>query len=380
MTEPDGIERLAETWARLWAETLPPPPMLELVWVQEWWRLHRNKGQLLLIVARDEHGAPRGIAPLYLRAPRPDGANSLLRSVRFLGQGENEVDEVRGEYMTWLAAPGALSAVTQAVVEALKKHARLWDRLDFDCLRESTRIHEELPESLSAATTRRTRTAAPAYRSPALPLAAYLARIPSQKMRYQCRRALRQAETEGAVFVRASSDVEAEVMLDALAELHQRQWHKRGQPGVFSSALFTGFHRRMIRRYRQDGRLWLVGLRRGTEWMAVRYHIQAGSCLYDYISGVVNDGERAVLKPGIVLHLHTIDAAAAAGLRTYDFMGGDYEYKRRLAVEAGEMVSIELLGAGARARAWGAARGLWRRLRPLRGDDRPPPAGAADGD
>src|SRR5205814_898733 len=124
----DAIDRLGDTWTKLWTATRPLPPMLEYRWVRTWWQIHRDDGRLLIIIARDGAGTAIGIAPLYVRRDCSDPIR-LLRTIHFLGTGERECDEVAGEYLGWLAAPSDVNAVTQAVARVLRSRADLWDRL-----------------------------------------------------------------------------------------------------------------------------------------------------------------------------------------------------------------------------------------------------------
>ena len=167
-------------------------------------------------------------------------------------------------------------------------------------------------------------------------------------------------------------------MFAALRDLHQARWKERGERGVFASPLFTQFHQEIRDIYHREGRMWLVGLRRpavaasgataavpdgGSRWVAVRYLLRAEDRLYDYVSGV-DTGTNTALAPGLVLHLHTIDACAAEGIAVYDLMAGDYDYKRKLTMEESVLETLDLRGRTLRSRVWLAARDLARKLRP----------------
>src|SRR4051812_29021977 len=114
LTDDDALDRIGEMWTELWARTLPVPPMLELGWIREWWRLHRQEGQLFMVLVLDERRRPLGLAPLYRRLD-PLTPRTWLRTLCLLGTGERERDEVTGEYTTWLGAPEALPLVSQRV-------------------------------------------------------------------------------------------------------------------------------------------------------------------------------------------------------------------------------------------------------------------------
>jgi CelD/BcsL family acetyltransferase involved in cellulose biosynthesis len=373
LTHPDALDQLGDAWRELWARTRPVPPMLELDWVRTWWRLHRNQGRLFVLLLRDEQQRPLALAPLYIRQEGFRDPRRCLRNVCFLGTGEREEDELTGEYNTWLGAPEVMARMSLRVAAQLRQAAGQWDRLVLDRLCPEPDIAAALTEALLPVTLEGTVISVATFRSPTLPLDKYIQAVPSSNFRHRCRRAMRAAKEEGLEFVRARDPAQIVEMFGALRELHQARWKDRGERGVFASPLFTRFHQEIRDVYHREGRMWLVGLRRppapggggGSRWVAVRYLLRAGDRLYDYVSGV-DTGTSTALAPGLVLHLHTIDACAAEGIGVYDLMAGDYDYKRKLALEESVLQTLDLRGRTVRSRVWLAARDLSRKLRPPR--------------
>jgi CelD/BcsL family acetyltransferase involved in cellulose biosynthesis len=376
IADANGLDRLEETWQALWERTEPVPPMLEFRWIRQWWRMHAAEGRLWVLVVRDDQGQPVGLAPLYLRDEGIADPRRCLRTIGFLGTGEAVRDEVAGEYTTWLGPPWALPLVTARVLARLAATAGTWDRLRLDCLWPGADIDGPLRRGLEGSAARIESETRPSFRSPVRPLDAYLKALPSANYRHRCRRALREGQEQGVELVRARTADEAAEMFGALEGLHQRRWQARGEPGVFASPVFRSFQLGLLERYLADGSAWLVGLRTradengGRRWLAVRYLLQAGGRLYDYLSGVDTEVNTA-LAPGLLLHLHTLEAAAAAGIQVYDLMAGDADYKRHLAIEHTDLPSLEVYAPTLRARLWLAARDLRRRLAQMRDAARP---------
>jgi CelD/BcsL family acetyltransferase involved in cellulose biosynthesis len=361
LTEPDALDRHGDVWRELWSRTRPLPPMLELEWVRQWWRLHAGEGELRMLLVLDEQRRPLGLAPLYRRTDL-GGRRRFLRSLMLLGTGEREADEVVGEYNSWLAAPEAMPLVSARLAAHLTgPRAPAWDLLRLERLRPESGIHQDLPQRLGDAVGTSAILNVASFRSPVMPLPAYLEALPSGNFRHRCRRALRAGNEAGVELVRASDAVEVGVMFEALCELHQRRWTDRGQAGVFASEVFRTFHERVVHDLHRQGQLWMVGLRRERRWLAVRYLVRAGDALYDYASGVDTETESA-LAPGLLLHLLTIDRAAAEGLRIYDLGAGDMDYKRKLALQQSELPTLELYARTLRAQLWLAARDMRRDL------------------
>ena len=373
--------------------------MLELTWVRTWWRLHRDEGTPFILLLSEPGsaaapGRPLALAPLYIRDEGWRDPRRVLRTVCFLGTGEREGDELTGEYTTWLGAPEMMAPMTAAVAARLIEHSGRWDRLKLDRTCPESGIADGLSAALAPMALETGVQRVATFRSPTMPLDKYVQAIPSGNFRHRCRRALRAAKEQGLEFVRASNAAEMTQMFAALRELHQARWGGKGERGVFASPIFTRFHEQIRDSYAREGRMWLVGLRQRGEmadtpgkWLAVRYLLRAGDCLYDYVSGV-DTGQSSALAPGLVLHLHTIDACAAEGIGIYDLMAGDYDYKRKLALQESALPTLEILGRSVRSRVWKAARALTRRLRPPKpASDDPdesagasPPAGAQGGE
>jgi CelD/BcsL family acetyltransferase involved in cellulose biosynthesis len=335
--------------------------MLEYRWARTWWQIHRRHGKLLLILALDDAGQPIGLAPLYLRRDSHDPTR-LLRTVHFLGTGERESDEIVSEYLGWLAPPDAVDAVTRVVGQVLRERADHWDRIHLLNLAAEQDLHLHLPQELAAGTQQVRVTPRPTFRIAVRPAEEYIDGLGSANFRHRCRRALRAGAEGGVELVTATRPQQAREMFAALAQLHQRRWSERGRPGAFDSAVFRDFHAQLMPSYVADGTGWLAGLRQGDRWLGVRYHLRAGDRVFDYVSGIDLETPPA-LGPGLLLTLHGLDWCARSGVRTYDLLGGDYEYKRKLATEVDEIFELDAFGTSLAAQLWLAARRLRSRWR-----------------
>jgi CelD/BcsL family acetyltransferase involved in cellulose biosynthesis len=253
-----------------------------------------------------------------------------------------------------------------------------WDRLLLERLSPGSGIVDQLGTALRPQALHLERGQVATFRSPVRPLYAYLAALPSGNFRHRCRRALKEGGALGVEFVRATGRAEAEPMFRALVDLHQRRWEERGKSGAFASDVFARFQHQLLDRYFPAGdgavreHAWLVGLRQqdrngAQRWLAVRYLLRAGDRLYDYLSGVDTAGDLPpALAPGLLLHLHTIDACAQDGIAVYDLMAGDYDYKRKLALEEDTLPTLDLFARTVRSRLWLAARDLGRQIKARR--------------
>lgn len=159
----------------------------------------------------------------------------------------------------------------------------------------------------------------------------YLALL-SSNTRSQIRRSIKEYEKVGPVSLRAAADVaEAQHFLVRLADLHQRHWVERGEPGAFSNPYFQRFHTRLIERNFGRGEIQLLRISVGERELAYLYSFVLGGRVYFYQSGFDYELIEKHSRPGLVAHLHGVQHNAALGHAVYDFMAGDSRYKLNLA-------------------------------------------------
>jgi CelD/BcsL family acetyltransferase involved in cellulose biosynthesis len=373
LEETGALHALEDAWNQLWSRMRPPSPMMEYRWVRAWWELHQHEGKLLVIVLRDAEGQPVALAPLYIRRDTRDPL-SVLRTVHLLGTGEREADEVASEYLGWLAPPALVDTMTSAVATVLRDRAATWDRVRLSNI-DGEQDLGRLPEALGTMVRAARVDTRPTFRIAVRPLEEYIAGLTSSNFRHRCRRALRAGAEAGVELVTASDAEQAQELFAVLTRLHQQRWSQRGQPGAFDSAVFCDFHARLLPKYLGDGTAWLAGLRCGDHWLAARYHLRVGDRVFDYVSGV-DTTHAPALGPGLLLTLLGLQWCAEHGIRTYDLLAGDYEYKRKLATDTGEIVEVDFFGSSLTAQLWLAARSLRARLRTFAGTTKAAPAAA----
>lgn len=117
--------------------------------------------------------------------------------------------------------------------------------------------------------------------------------------------------------------------LDILIRLHVARWRRDGEPGTLGRRGFPDFLRRVTVSPPPGGRPHLYVLVHQAQPVAalLAFHF-AESALY-YQAGWDPDSPLARLSPGVVLMRQSIEDAIGSGLRYYDFLRGDEEYKFR---------------------------------------------------
>ncbi len=166
--------------------------------------------------------------------------------------------------------------------------------------------------------------------------------VPSANTRYQIRRALREYAKRGSVTLSHARDVgEAREFFSDMCELHQRYWNGRGEQGAFASLFMVNFHKRLIETCVPRGEAELVKLSAGRERLGYLYQFIFRGVASSYQGGFFYEND-AHLKPGMVAHTLAIEQKVKQGMRMYDFLMGDQQYKRSLASAQGRMCAVVL--------------------------------------
>lgn len=153
----------------------------------------------------------------------------------------------------------------------------------------------------------------------------YLASL-SSSFRYQLRRAEKGLSKLGPLeLVFAESSTHCSQWLMADAHWHQKQW---GEQSGFNNPDFVKFHEAWVASAFDLSLCGYVRLMAGDTVAAGAYFFQDTSCIYFYLGFARNEWGPKV-KTGFCLHLAMIRYCFEQGIPMYDFMGGDYDYKRR---------------------------------------------------
>jgi CelD/BcsL family acetyltransferase involved in cellulose biosynthesis len=159
----------------------------------------------------------------------------------------------------------------------------------------------------------------------------------SSKLRARIRRSIREYEKNGEIRLRRAETIEEAIsMLNGLAELHQQEWSKRGYPGSFSNKFFFDFHKQLIENSFENGRIQLLKLYNDSYTIGYIYNFIYGKKILHYQCGFIYVNNHN-MRPGIVSHYLAIIYNAKMNYNKYDFLAGDYEYKRSLSTDASQM-------------------------------------------
>jgi hypothetical protein len=164
------------------------------------------------------------------------------------------------------------------------------------------------------------------------------------KGRYGVRRALgdyRRTIGEPKL-TRAETAAQAQEFLNGLAELHEVRWNQKGQRGAFAAPAFRSFHRALIQNHFGHGCLDLFRIQCGSTVVAFIYVFRYRNVACFYQCGFNYRSLPDHNQPGYLALPMVIGHYAAAGVRSFEFLAGDDDYKRRLATHRRPMMWLEV--------------------------------------
>ena len=350
ITSNDGLERLRTEWDRIHACSRLATPFNTWAWMATWWQIFGRRRWRLHIVCIYSDGKLIGIVPLYRRRSWHGW------TLRFLGTGEDENDEVVTEYCDFL-----VEAQAEPMITGMGWHFLImaggWS--DF---RTCNVLSDSIISQTRADSVVRTSCGA-RYRMP-LPQdwSDFLSGC-SSNMRRQIRLAERdaaQAETSEEV-IRDWNAGGADAF-NILGRLHQLRWQDKNAPGAFSSTLFRDFHREIVSQYAEETGSEIRIIRSSGEPVAALYNFRLRDTVYFYQSGVSPVAH--FRSPGVYSHCKAIKSAIDDGIAFYDMMRGDLSsYKKRFPCEITEMQNISLFRSSYRARLFVQTQNFVRWLR-----------------
>ncbi|HEX8204579.1 MAG TPA: GNAT family N-acetyltransferase [Solirubrobacteraceae bacterium] len=327
----EAFASLRDEWNDLAAEE--PTPFLTHEWFTSWWNAY-GSGELVTAVIRDHEGRLRAAACLVrtrlggLGAP----ANPHTGDWDVVGRDEDAREELWQAIATW--GGGA--------------------RVTLPYLREGSR---SLEDARRAFVGRYRVQVVPGPRSPYLELPeSYeaLMAAASRNMRSQVGRRARQLEKAlGELRLRTiTGGDELDGALDTLFTLEASGWKARAGTAILHEPGAERLYRDFARAAAERGWLRVYLLEAGGEPLAGDFGIALGGVGFLLKTGF--DEAHGRLSPGLVLRGEVLRASIEEGLRGYDFLGPDDDYKLRWTPTVRPRVTLRAFRgpAGLPAAAW----------------------------
>ncbi|MBI4638168.1 MAG: GNAT family N-acetyltransferase [Candidatus Rokubacteria bacterium] len=336
-----AFEKLRGEWTALLSTCTSDCLFLTWEWLFTWWKHLAEDRRLSILVVRSR-GELIAIAPL---AWRPRRLSHLLsvRSLEFLGTGS-----VGSDYLDLITRRGLAVEAARALAAHL---------VDGTAVMGLAQLEPGAPNAwrLAAELERRGWSVRSAGTSvcPFIDLAggsweSYLDGL-GPAHRYNFRRRLRQLSRLGELRLeRVETEAQRRAAVRALVTLHHMRWYPRGGSSALHSTSLVAFHDEFSGLALERGWLRLFTLRLDGRPVASVYGFRYRDRFYFYQSGF--DPSYARQSSGLVALGLSIKAAVEEGVKEYDLLHGDEEYKFHWAHRTRALQRLELYPP--RVRGW----------------------------
>ena len=309
-TSTDQLAQLRGPWNALLAHAAENTPFLTHEWITAWWRAFGSGSSMYVITAWQEAELV-AVAPLAYTKQHMVGATRSV--VTFMA---NEYSN-RANFIVGHAARAAL----EAILDHLLTSAPPWDLLQIEPVDEDSPVTQMFLRILADRS--QPFGVEDSLRSPYLRLPATWAGVKeslSPSFRKTLDRKLRKATQLGdSLRVRFLTESD----LSEAFDIATQSWQHAQGTSIASTACLRQFYRELAaaRDWLRLGILELDG-----KPVAFEYDLRHEGVLYNLKLGY--RAQFSALSPGVVLQAKALQQATEDGVRQYDFMGSDEDYKR----------------------------------------------------
>ena len=313
----DDFLALKDEWANL-LEKCNHTVFSTWEWLSIWWK-HFGKNKKLLILLAEDHEKPVGIAPLMYYVDKTFGLRT--RKIQLIGTPQSD-------YSDFILAEKKEQCLTAFVKYILNESHEKWDCIELKDIPENSQTSVLLQKIDKIVTVANIRVI---HRCPYLPLPSSISELInglSRKFRKNLRRSQKQLEQNCKLkFIDYSSPKVCLEGMKNLFELHQKRWKTCGEPGVFTNQSVRNFHLNIAESFSRKGWLGLYAMSANDEIVACLYGFKYQSKFYYYLSGM--NPFYSKYGPGNLLILFVLQKCIDDGLKEFDFLRGEEEYKTR---------------------------------------------------
>lgn len=346
---------LSPYWDNLVEKAATCSPFLRWDWMRMWWEHCRGEAALAVGVLRDAEGVPQAIAPLML-ARETDGARRHLTALSFL----SGFGAAHGERLDFIVPAGREDELTPLLCLVMRELRPECDLVRLNFLPQES---PNTPHILGAL--ERTFTHASVLNRTACRMVTVPAKWEDIEMRHSAswrgnlRRSCKTfAEAQGSTTVSGAGMLHARAFSELL-RLHAANFPEG--VSTFTTPEAALFHQRLAEKWLPSGRALMPLLHAEGTMVSAIYGFIERDEFFQYQAGW--DTEQARLSPGKMAVRWALICCMQRGLRVYDMLPGEYEYKRRWGDSTRWLLDLEAHNpASWRARTFHALRSLRRQF------------------
>ncbi len=317
------FDALEADWNAL-LEKSPARVFQTFEWLRTWWEYKATAGDRLHILVFSDGETTVGLAPLMMQTFRVAGL-PLCRRLQFIGAGLTDYSDV-------LIAPGYESAIFASMARYLVEHRHMWDVFDLEDVNEESPLVLRFPDHLRAA-----RLPVYSYQGNVCPwfeLPASADDIMSEmspssisNFRRKKKKFYNQFGGELKVVTREAEDIANAI--EDFSVVHGNRWKSLGFPSAFDDPGMRAFHVSFAQKFARRGWLRLYLLYARGEPVAAHFGFNFRGRIYLYHANVQGSADVMRCSPGLIIRTHVMTDGIQEGMKIFDYLRGDEEYKHR---------------------------------------------------
>lgn len=350
-----AFHALAPYWDNLVDKTSTCSPFLRWDWMRMWWEHCHGAATLAVGVLRDKAGTPHAIAPLML-AREDDGARRHLTALSFL----SGFGPAHGERLDLIVPAGREDELTPQLCKVFKALLPECDVVRLNFLPQESPNTPHILGALERSFTRAGVLNRSACRMVTVPPTwEEIEMRHSASWRGNLRRSCKTfAEADGSTTLSGAGMLHAHAFSELL-RLHANNFPEG--VSTFTTPEAALFHQRLAEKWLPSGRAMMPLLHANGTMVSAIYGFIERDEFFQYQAGW--DTEQARLSPGKMAVRWALICCMQRGLRIYDMLPGEYEYKRRWGDSTRWLLDLEAHNpASWRARTFHALRLLRRQF------------------
>jgi CelD/BcsL family acetyltransferase involved in cellulose biosynthesis len=329
-----GIEVLRSSkaeWNALVASMRYATVFCNWEWICTWWE-HFGTGRDLRVLMIRRNGRLKGVLPLFSEWRFFGRDGRVGRALGYCGATDLHPDP-----LDIISAPADAGECFDAALDYLWNSAKDWDVLHFRFLTEDSDLLRGLTGASRGDVAAKTISKAP-YILITGTYENYLRGLSGNERSKigRCRRKL--MDGQGAIYTDLASE-DKQRILQILLDLHRKRAAEKKIQSSFARTDVIAFHRDLLNRM-DPSQVWLRGLRRGDEVIAVFYGYALGGRVFYYQLG--HSPEWGAFSPGTVLLHETIREAFERGYTEYNLLQGEEDYKYRWTGQIRQLYAVDM--------------------------------------
>lgn len=345
----EGFRALSDIWDGIVQASSRATYFASWTWLFTWWETYSTPDMQLRILCVYRNDRLIAILPLYTGHSRKYNLLGFTW-LRFLGTGEDEIEEVSTEYSDIICLDKDEDEVVDFLRRCLITGQIHWDKFVLERVLESSLVVRMLSDTAygfrrisSLAGNRYFLDVSHGFESCKNGFDASF----RKKIEYCFRKIERIGQFEFSLTTDRNRIAED---LETLRELHTRRWRKKGRPGAFTAEKFIRFHRAQMDYLMGRAGLFLLKLSHQDEAVAMLYAIGYKDKFFYYQSGFEPD-RFASFSLGHTMIVKSIETAISNRYTFFDFMlGNPHSYKRAYGCKTEAMYNMKVYNRRGRSR------------------------------